>query len=149
MISIAATAVFAIATLLAIRARARSISALRRGLARSWTNEADTAGRKYPCVDLDLRLAEGDLVGQVTSKAADRPFEAHVRVGWARATLEVFELRRRSLARVGRARLRLIDNRLDWCLVGHRGESVLPKRTELWPNPRRPSRLRFRRYSSH
>jgi hypothetical protein len=137
----------ATATALLLRARAKSISALRKGLARSWTNEGD-AGQEYPFVDLDLRLAEGGLVGQVTSKAADRPFEAHVRVGWARATLEILELRRRSLARVGRARLRLTDdrNRLDWRLVGRGGEKVLPKRTKLWPNPHRPSRLRFKRH---
>jgi hypothetical protein len=136
------------ATFLLLRARAKSISALRNGLARSWTNEGDTTGQEHPFVDLDLRLAEGGLVGQVTSKAADRPFEAHVYVGWARATLDVFELRRRSLAIVGRARLRLTDdrNRLDWRLLGHGGEKVLPKRTKLWPNPNRPSRLRFKRH---
>jgi hypothetical protein len=148
---IGAMTLVATATLLLLRARAKSISTLRKSLARSWTNKGDTTGEEHPFVNLDLRLAEGGLVGQVTSQAADRPFEAHVHVGWARVTLEILELRRRSLARVGRARLRLTDdrNRLDWRLVGHGGEEVLPKRAKLWPNPHRPSRFRFKRHRLH
>lgn len=49
----------ATATLLLLRARAKSISNLRKTLARSWTNEGDTTGEEHPFVDLDLRLAEG------------------------------------------------------------------------------------------
>src|SRR5262249_53945488 len=128
----------ATATLLVFRARAKSICALRKRLARSWTNEGDIGGQERPFVDLDLRLAEKGLLGQVTSKAAHRPFEAHVYVGWARATVDVLEVRRHNRTRVGRARLRLTDDRdfLDWRLVGSRGDNVLPKRTKLWPNPR-------------
>ena len=111
---IGAMTLVATATLLLLRARAKSISNLRKTLARSWTNEGDTRGT--PVRRPRSPAGGGGLVGQVTSQAADRPFEANVHVGWARVTLEILELRRRSLARVGRARLRLTDdrNRLDW-----------------------------------
>lgn len=146
---IGAMTLVATATLLLLRARAKSISTLRKSLARSWTNEGDTRGT--PVRRPRSPAGGGGLVGQVTSQAADRPFEANVHVGWARVTLEILELRRRSLARVGRARLRLTDdrNRLDWRLVGHGGEEVLPKRAKLWPNPHRPSRFRFKRHRLH
>ena len=147
---IGAVGAVATGTVFVIRARAKSIAALRNGLARCWTNEGGLAGHERQGVDLDLRLSEAGLVGQVTSKTADRPFEAHVHVGWWRVTLVVSELRRRSLARVGRVRLRLTDDRsLDWRLVGQRGKEVLPKQTQLWPNPRRPSRLSLGRRRSY
>lgn len=143
--------ILATAIAFAIRARAKSVAALRNGLARCWTSENELTGQEIQSVDLELRHSEAGLVGQVTSKAADRPFEAHVYVGWWRVTLVVFELRRRSRARVARVRLRLVENRsrLDWQLVGPRGGNVLPRQTQLWPNPRRPSRLSFGRRRSY
>jgi hypothetical protein len=122
-----------------MRTRGSSIEAMRRDLARSWTNERAIHSKERLFVELDLRLGDGDLVGQVNCNASDRPLEARVEVGWGRALLHVSELLGRRVVPVGRVRLRITGNRdrLNWRLVGHKGEAVLPRRTELWPNPAR------------
>jgi hypothetical protein len=67
---IGAVGAVATGTVFVIRARAKSIAALRNALARCWTDEDGLAGHERQGVDLDLRLSEAGLVGQVTSKTA-------------------------------------------------------------------------------
>jgi hypothetical protein len=96
----------------------------------------DISSEECIFLDLDLSLVDGDLLGSLTCTGEERPLEAHVEVGWGRATLSVSRLLGRSLEPVGQIVLKLKGNRnrLHWKLTGNNGSKLLPKETTLWPN---------------
>ena len=106
-----------------LRARRESVDALRKDLARAWTNEGDIHSVMLPFVTLDLALSDGDLFGSLSTSAHDRALEAHVDVAWGRARLHVTELLGRNLVQIGEVSLRLSGNRnrLLWQLRGKEG----------------------------
>jgi hypothetical protein len=120
-----------------LRKRHESIKTLRLDLARSWTNEGDINSEERIFVDLDLCILDGDLVGSLTCTAEEHPLEAHVEVGWGRATLSVSRLIGKSLESLGQVRLKLKGNRnrLHWKLAGKQWSELLPIETTLWPRP--------------
>ena len=110
---------------------------LRNLLGRAWTNEGDITGTEAIFITLDLKLIEGDVVGEMRTSAYERLLEAHLELGWFSSKLTVSELLGRKLMPVAVVRLKLAGNknRLKWEVVSGNEAAWLPSKTLLWPEP--------------
>lgn len=118
-------------------ARKNSIDTTRKDIVRSWTNEGDILSKETHFIDLKLENSDGDIIGTLQSLRLDKPLDVNVDVGWRSSTLNVTELRGRSLVHVATVKIEVVGNhnRLKWLVTSSQVPSYLPRSSELWPNP--------------
>lgn len=117
--------------------RSEALASARQGMVRSWTNEGDITSRETRFVTMNIQEQDGDLIGSLSTNAADGLLDISIRPGWFSSRIEVFHLQGRNLVQVATVKVKLTgnNNRLSWSLVGEKGADLLPTETTLWPSP--------------
>lgn len=112
--------------------RTEKTDALRKDLARTWTNEGSVNSPDTVLITLDLKMVDGDVLGGLQTSARQRLLGMNLEAHLTSATLRVSE----SLRTVAVVRLRLTGNRnrIKWKVLSGNSENWLPKKTLLWPS---------------
>ena len=82
---------------------------------------------------LKLEIADGDLIGIISSSADDRLLEAHADVVWFKTKLHISELRGRTVSPIATAALKITGNtnKLKWLVKNGANQNIRPVLTIL------------------